>query len=663
MVRKFHLISFFPGGTHIAVGLCASSLTPFHGILVLQQGQAVPSCLFWLGSSFLTRESSFVFPLSPQPVPGMVQGVFGSSQAGLVWGMAELERCRGIKTSFSNKCNYTNMLEPCVLFNFLPEKIPQGTAFVWIKEIPQCLRHPLWILSGSSVPWVATNIGLQIPLKNSYPSRSQEFCARQGFCGWQSPWCPADLTGSWHCWLWLPARVPRGIFCPLRCLCSVERILLQSGIFPRKLSGLWCLSTRQELGRCRRAQPKEGRDPPQIVLCDVELLLTKEITIIRGPGGKTWIFLFSLKTLSSLFKFFLSEISWDFKKITKHSKVPGEVQSKGLNDPEKLFFWLPQPLPLGADIPWGAPQGNPCTDSPALAHKPQMFNSVCACQSALKIQVALGACQAGSATGWCHSQATLGCAWSLQNCLSMGMLSQMWGREDVPALSGLVWLLCGSLVHLHLPLGLAPLLKISQWEYEVCTHLQAFCAITGCVCLWADPNPSAWFSLWLCNSQGEFTFEKRFWPIFGSPQVRLRSGVKFINTKRVKRDFCRDRREKTQLWSSTLGLYGNTGNSRCVLWKGQVLELENSCLFPLKQPTEVCFLAFQSFQGSQGRAYLFNSVWVPRARRIYQNPPEKGGKKTIIPFRKHLPGTAELPKNERGRNSPWFIFEWCWGFR
>lgn len=130
MVRKFHLISFFPGGTHIALGLCASSLTPFHGILVLQQGQAVPSCLFWLGSSFLTRESSFVFPLSPQPVPGMVQGVFGSSQAGLVWGMAELERCRGIKTSFSNKCNYTNMLEPCVLFNFLPEKIPQGTAFV-----------------------------------------------------------------------------------------------------------------------------------------------------------------------------------------------------------------------------------------------------------------------------------------------------------------------------------------------------------------------------------------------------------------------------------------------------------------------------------------------------------------------------------------------------
>lgn len=32
-------------------------------------------------------------------------------------------------------------------------------------------------------------------------------------------------------------------------------------------------------------------------------------------------------------------------------------------------------------------------------------------------------------------------------------------------------------------------------------------------------------------------FEKRFKPIFGSLQVRLRRGVKFTNTERVKRDF------------------------------------------------------------------------------------------------------------------------------
>lgn len=41
---------------------------------------------------------------------------------------------------------------------------------------------------------------------------------------------------------------------------------------------------------------------------------------------------------------------------------------------------------------------------------------------------------------------------------------EMWGAEDVPGLSGVVWLLWGSLirVHLHLLLGLAPVLEISQ---------------------------------------------------------------------------------------------------------------------------------------------------------------------------------------------------------
>lgn len=41
---------------------------------------------------------------------------------------------------------------------------------------------------------------------------------------------------------------------------------------------------------------------------------------------------------------------------------------------------------------------------------------------------------------------------------------EMWGREDVPGLSGVVWLLCASLVrvHLHLLLCLTPVLKISQ---------------------------------------------------------------------------------------------------------------------------------------------------------------------------------------------------------
>lgn len=52
-------------------------------------------------------------------------------------------------------------------------------------------------------------------------------------------------------------------------------------------------------------------------------------------------------------------------------------------------------------------------------------------------------------------------------CLSMVMLKdpeEMWGREDVPGLSGVVWPLRASLVHvhLHLLLCLTPVLKISQ---------------------------------------------------------------------------------------------------------------------------------------------------------------------------------------------------------
>lgn len=152
MVRKLHLLSFCSGGTH--VGLCVSSLNPSHGIPVLQQGQAVPCCFcsqVCLGLSFLSRESSFVFPFPPPQAPGMVQGVFGSSQAALVWAMTELERCRRIKRSFSNKCNYTNMLEPCVLFNSSPRKFLRALLLCESKRYPSA-SGILWIHSGSLCP-------------------------------------------------------------------------------------------------------------------------------------------------------------------------------------------------------------------------------------------------------------------------------------------------------------------------------------------------------------------------------------------------------------------------------------------------------------------------------------------------------------------------------
>lgn len=84
MVRKLHLLSFCSGGTH--VGLCVSSLNPSHGIPVLQQGQAVPSCFcsqVCLGPSFLSRESSFVFPFSPPRPLGWCRVCLGAAR--LLW--------------------------------------------------------------------------------------------------------------------------------------------------------------------------------------------------------------------------------------------------------------------------------------------------------------------------------------------------------------------------------------------------------------------------------------------------------------------------------------------------------------------------------------------------------------------------------------------------
>lgn len=80
IVRKLHLLAFCSGGMHVAVGLCASSLNPSHGIPVLQQGQAVPFCsgLAW---SLLSEQGTIPgFPLCPQ-VAGMVQGCLAAAGA------------------------------------------------------------------------------------------------------------------------------------------------------------------------------------------------------------------------------------------------------------------------------------------------------------------------------------------------------------------------------------------------------------------------------------------------------------------------------------------------------------------------------------------------------------------------------------------------------
>ncbi|XP_039938250.1 protein yippee-like 2 isoform X1 [Hirundo rustica] len=205
MVRKFHLLCFCSGGTRAAAGLCVSS----RGVPApLQQGQAVPSCLAQPGVAWHLPSGQGItisVPALPPEPPGWCRACLGAAsqqQDTRSWSAAE-----GLKeASLINAIN-TNMLEPCVLFNSSPRKF-LGALLLSESEISQCLGHPLdplWL-------WVATNTGLQLPLKNRYPSRTQEFCARQGFCSWQRPGCRADLTGGWHCWLWLPASAPRGVF-------------------------------------------------------------------------------------------------------------------------------------------------------------------------------------------------------------------------------------------------------------------------------------------------------------------------------------------------------------------------------------------------------------------------------------------------------------------
>jgi len=142
MVSKPHLLSFCFDGTRVAVGPSVSSLYPVHsppfqaGIPLLQRGQPVPLLFavarwsiawvwpggprLWGGSCFATQDAE------------TTQCVFCSSQARPSWRVGyqpadknnnkELECCGRIKRSFSNKCNYTNVLEPCVLFNSCPRK-------------------------------------------------------------------------------------------------------------------------------------------------------------------------------------------------------------------------------------------------------------------------------------------------------------------------------------------------------------------------------------------------------------------------------------------------------------------------------------------------------------------------------------------------------------
>lgn len=84
--------------------------------------------------------------------------------------------------------------------------------------------------------------------------------------------CPA---APWH-------------FCPLRCLCSVEKDPFAIWDLPKEAVRALSASARgRSWAGAGGHNPRRAGTPPEIVLCDVGLFLTKEMTIVRGSGGKT----------------------------------------------------------------------------------------------------------------------------------------------------------------------------------------------------------------------------------------------------------------------------------------------------------------------------------------------------------------------------------------
>lgn len=204
-----------------------------------------------------------------------------------MWAVTELQCCRGIKRSFSNKRNYTNMLEPCVLFNSSPRNFPRGTCFcVSQRDIPVPQAS-----SGSTVALCALG-GNQYWASD--PSEEQLFLQEPGIV------CQAGILELAE--PLLPCRPHRQLallplapcpaapwhFCPLRCLCSVEKDPFAIWDLPKEAVRALSASAR---GRswvgAGGHNPRRAGTPLEVVLCDVGLFLTKEMTIVRGSGGKT----------------------------------------------------------------------------------------------------------------------------------------------------------------------------------------------------------------------------------------------------------------------------------------------------------------------------------------------------------------------------------------
>lgn len=124
---------------------------------------------------------------------------------------------------------------------------------------------------------------------------------------------------------------------------------------------------------------------------------------------------------------------------------------------------------------------------------------------------------------------------------------EMWGTEDVPAFSGLVWFVVFGFFALWFsclcsspsPAGFSPSpedLHIPSGNLRLAQPSMPLVKSQPCVGVHSKSQSQHLPVQFPRQIHVQVQFGKRSKPIFGSLQVRLRSAVKLINTKRVKKE-------------------------------------------------------------------------------------------------------------------------------
>lgn len=269
MVSKLHLLSFCSDGTHVAVGLCVSSLSPFCGI---PAGKAVPSCLLQPALAWTLLSGQGITIWVATFSPGHWAG------AGFVWmwglraaGAQSLSAAEGLKeASLINAITQTCSSHVSYLIPSQEKRHSSGHCFCLSQRdipVPQASSlHPLWLFCalGGNQYWPSDSSEEQLSLQdrgNSVPGR--DFIAGRALAAMQT----SQAAGTAGC-----GSLPG---CPVAfLLCGKDPFAI--GDLPKEaVRALTLLLLEAGAGQVQECTGGRDRDPPEIVLCGVGLLLTK----------------------------------------------------------------------------------------------------------------------------------------------------------------------------------------------------------------------------------------------------------------------------------------------------------------------------------------------------------------------------------------------------